>query len=484
VNRTRTLKSASFRFMLLYAALFGVSVFVLCAQIYWSTTQFLKHQIREDVRLELAKLQGIGANGGFAQIAAAIGQRTVVSNGEWDNYYYLLVDRRGHVVAGNLLEARALTPGWHRLPSPRAVSDREDHVIRTETVSLPRGGRLSVGRDSFTAVETAEQLLRSFLGAAIVTGLLALSGGLLMSSGLLRRLDAVNRAAREIIAGNLRRRVALRGSDDEFDQLAVNLNAMLDRIEALMEGLHQVSSDIAHDLRTPLARLHQGLEATQRTAATPADYEPAIARALAEADTLLRTFSALLGIARIESGADTGTMADVDLSELGLTMLETYGPVAEDRGQTLGGRVADGLHIRGDRALLVQMLANLIENALKHGPAGTRVELVLERIDRRARLSVVDNGPGIPKAERNKVFQRFYRLDSSRSTPGNGLGLSLVAAVAARHDARVGLSDAGPGLRVSMEFPLVAPLPADVAPAPAPSVDRIPSAPPGARAMT
>jgi signal transduction histidine kinase len=443
--------------MLLYAALFGVSVFVLCLQISWSTTRFLKQQIKDDVRMEMAKLQDVGANGGVAALAAAIAQRTSTSDGQWDNYYYLLVDRQGRVVTGNLLGARAFSPGWHRLPSPRPVSDHEDHVIRTKTVLLSQGGRLSVGRDSFAAVETAEQLRRSFVGAVIATVVLAVSGGLLMSNGLLRRLDTVNRTAREIIAGNLRRRVVLRGSGDEFDQLAANLNAMLDRIETLMEAMRQVSSDVAHDLRTPLARLHQGLEAARRGASTPADYEAAIARALAEADTLLRTFSALLGIARIESGAGAGTVTNVDLSELALAMLETYGPVAEDRGQRLDGRIADGLHIRGDRALLVQMLANLIENALKHGPAGTRIQLVLARHDHQARLSLTDNGPGIPEAEREKVFRRFYRLDRSRSTPGNGLGLSLVAAVAGMHEARVTLADAGPGLSVSMEFALSAP---------------------------
>lgn len=453
MNRIDLLRSAGFRYFLLYAGLFGGSVVVLCCLIFWTTTRFLSRQFDTSIRMEAATLRDVAEAGGRAALLTAVAGRLAAASGRWNDVYYLVADDAGRVIMGNLAAGPAPRPGRTERPTPLPVEDADDHIIRIQTIALPGGLRLSVGRDSYVIGETREILLRAFAGAGVVTVLLSALGGLLMSRALLGRLDVINRTCREIVAGGLLHRAPLRGSGDEFDQLAINLNVMLDRIETLMDGLRQVSNDIAHDLRSPLARMRQGLEAARRGASGTADYEAAIDRALGEADGLLHTFESLLRIAQIEAGACVGAVAELDLSELVLAVVETYGPVAEDRGQRLRGEVAPGLTMWADKALMTQMLVNLVENALKHGPAGIDVALTLERHDGGARLVVADGGPGIPPAERAKVFRRFYRLDRSRTTPGNGLGFSLVAAVAGMHGAQVELGDAGPGLRVTLTFP-------------------------------
>jgi len=252
--------------------------------------------------------------------------------------------------------------------------------------------------------------------------------------------------------GNLSRRIALRGSGDEFDRLSTNLNEMLDRMQMLMDGLRQVSNDIAHDLRTPLTRLRQHLEGAHLRARTVAEYQLVVDKAIAETDEILGTFGALLRIAQIEAGTRRAAFTAVDLSGVLQTIVETYAAVAEDHEHDLASRIADGITVRGDRQLLTQMIANIVENALRHTPAGTRIELELAAASGPI-CTIRDNGPGIPEPERQRVFRRFYRLDSSRATPGSGLGLSLVAAIAELHRIAVEVGDNQPGLRVTLRFP-------------------------------
>jgi signal transduction histidine kinase len=280
---------------------------------------------------------------------------------------------------------------------------------------------------------------------------LAVIGALLTSGAFLRRLEGFNRTANRIIDGALEERVPLRGTGDEFDRLASNLNAMLDRVQALVESMRQVSNDVAHDLRTPLAHLRQGLETVRRSEGDREQYREAIDRALAECDQILTTFGALLRIAQIEAGTRRAGFTEVDLSSIFETIAETYAPVAEDHGKVLVAEIAPGIRTRGDPDLLTQMLANLVENAIRHTQTGSTVRLSLEEDDKPIG-TVVDDGPGIPEEARKRVFDRFYRLESSRATPGNGLGLSLVAAVAQLHELEVELGDAQPGLHVSLRF--------------------------------
>jgi signal transduction histidine kinase len=283
-----------------------------------------------------------------------------------------------------------------------------------------------------------------------------------MSTGVLRRVEAINRASERIMAGELDRRLPMTtggrsGRGDEFDRLAANLNVMLDRIEVLVQGLRQVSTDIAHDLRTPLGRLRRTLEAARENALVHpgSAVAPVIDQAIEEADALLNTFGALLRIAQIEVGTFRRGFGPVELSAILEDVLEVYAPTAEEKNQTLTRQIPAGVAVPGARALVTQMLANLVENAIQHSPLGAHIEVTLRAAGNREglQLTISDDGPGIPEAERDKVFRRFYRLDASRSTPGNGLGLALVAAVADLHRAKIRLSDNSPhGLRVALTF--------------------------------
>ena len=321
---------------------------------------------------------------------------------------------------------------------------------------LPGGGLLVVGADTHPREELLEWIVTAFSWAAGTAIAVALAGGLALGLGMSRRVEAVNFAAARIIDGDLGERIAIRGTGDEFDRLAAQLNRMLDRIQDLMEGLRQVSNDIAHDLRTPLARLRQHLERARDRSGTVCDYEVAVDRAIEETDAILATFGALLRIAQIEAGTRSQGFQTVDLSELGARIHEAYGAVAEDQGRRFDAHIEPGVTVRGDPELLTQMLANLVENALTHSPGGTPISLAISACGESALIIVADRGPGIAEAERTRVLQRFVRLDRSRSTPGNGLGLSLVAAVAELHGIILRLEDDRPGLRVELDMPLLA----------------------------
>ena len=288
------------------------------------------------------------------------------------------------------------------------------------------------------------------LGAVLV---LAAGGGAVVGAAALRRVDGVNQVVAHITGGDLARRIPLRGTRDEFDVLSRYLNQMLDRIQALMEGMRQVTNDIAHDLRTPLGRLRQQLEATRHEATTIGDYRRRVEQAIEETDRILETFGALLRIAQIEAGARRARFVPLDLRETMEAVVDAYRPVAEEADHALLAMLQEGVQVQGDRELLMQLFANLIENSLQHTPCGTRIEVNLSRENGQPIASVRDYGPGIPDEARPKVLQRFFRLEASRSTPGSGLGLSLVAAIAELHGIEMQLRDARPGLAVRLLFP-------------------------------
>jgi signal transduction histidine kinase len=290
--------------------------------------------------------------------------------------------------------------------------------------------------------------------------LLAVLGGTYLGGSFLRRIDTISRTSRAIMEGDLSARIPARGTNDEIDQLVANLNAMLDRIQQLMDGLRQVSSDIAHDLRTPLGHLRHRLEDARDHARTTEEYEAATQAAIADADALLETFSALLRIAQIEAGAQRSAFAQVDLSAVFRSVGETYLAVAEDSHRKLELQIDDGVRLTGDRQMLTQMVVNLVENALNHTPENTTVWLKLHKAARGFEAEVADDGPGIPESERDKVFDRFYRLDRSRTTAGSGLGLALVRAIARLHGLSIRLEDRAPGLAVRLSDIKASPAPA------------------------
>jgi signal transduction histidine kinase len=454
VHLSRLLRAAPFRLALIYAGLFSLSVLALGAILYFSTTQMVENQLRTTVTAELQALQSGLDREGPAELARAISSRIADPA---RGFAYLLQDPAGRRLAGDL-QPMAPGEGWRRLaPEPDESEDEEDDDDREWFlglgVVLPQGYFLLVAHDAEQLQELEELLLRSFGWTLAVAVPLALGGGVFMSLITLRRIEAINRVSDEIRQGDLSRRVPHAGTDDEFDRLAANINAMLDAIEHLTEGLRQVSTDIAHDLRTPLSRLRQALETARSRAQSPADLAATVDGAVVQTDTILETFGALLRIAQIEAGTRRAGFAEVDLSALFRSLVEVYEPVAEDAGHRLEGHIEDGLWFRGDPELLTQMLANLIENTIRHTPAGTRIEVTLQRQNARALAIVADDGPGIPEPARERVFRRFFRLEASRSTPGSGLGLSLVAAIASLHGVPIELADNAPGLRVMLRFP-------------------------------
>src|SRR5208282_649951 len=282
---------------------------------------------------------------------------------------------------------------------------------------------------------------------------LGIAGGVIMTRNMLRRVEAVAKTTEQIIRGDFAQRVPLSGSGDEFDQLGSNLNVMLDQIERLMAGMRQVTDNIAHDLRTPLSRLRARLEVTLLEKPDTGRYAQALRETISEADQLLGTFNALLSIAEAEAGSRRDAATVVDLSEIARAVAELYEPVAEEKGLVLSFDAPQPVNVRGDRHLLSQAIANLLDNALKYTPAGT-VALKVGRADQTARVEVADSGPGIPADRREAVFDRFVRLEGSRSTPGNGLGLSLVRAVARLHGADAWLEDNNPGLKAVLTLPM------------------------------
>jgi signal transduction histidine kinase len=447
--------STAFRTGLAYAALFGLSAVVLFGIMYWQTAGDMERQLRDVTHADMRALTAVFDDGGLPGLRRAIEERVAGTHGRAG--WYLLLDARGNRLAGNLpaLTARS---GWREVHLPETGTESGEHehgegrTVLGEGRRLEAGGFLFVGQDADQLAETRELWTYALLWGIGATLLLAAAGGALMGAAALRRVEAINRVTGAIVQGDLDRRIPRRGSNDEFDVLATHLNEMLARIQQLMEGMRQVSSDIAHDLRTPLGRLRQTLEKTRREATTVAQYQAAVDHAIGQTDQILETFAALLRIAQIESGSRRARFTDVDLSAALETVVDAYAPVAEDSGHTLQASIPPDIHVQGDRELLVQAVANLVENALRHTQATSRIEVALEALPDAVVLTVADNGPGIPEDLLGKVTQRFYRLEASRSTPGSGLGLSLVAAVAALHHVPLQLSDNRPGLRATLRF--------------------------------
>lgn len=447
----RLLRTASFRLSALYAVLFGGSVLLLGAVAFWGTRSILEQQVTRRIEAEMTRLEQEFRSSTLDQVVATIQQRTRAKA----NLDYFLADPAGKRLAGDLpLVSDRL--GWVEVDTGQNANGEqrgENERVRTLVRPLDGGFRLGVGED----LEQVGQMEDTFLGAlasALGTVLvLGVGGGLLLSAGFLRRVDAITRTADAIIAGDLTRRIERTGSGDDFDRLSATLNTMLDRIGALLENLRQVSNDIAHDLRTPLSRLRQGLEEAKDQHLSAADYRSVVERAVKEADVLLETFSALLRIAQIEAGTRRSAFRAVDVSDVIRTVAEAYTPTAEENGRTLRAEIAAGLQVNGDRELLSQLFANLVENALHHTPPGTPITLRLSRRSGLAEVEVADTGSGIPEGERVKVFRRFYRLERSRTTAGNGLGLSTVAAIVELHHAAIELRDNEPGLCAAIRFP-------------------------------
>ncbi|RWC37988.1 MAG: HAMP domain-containing histidine kinase [Mesorhizobium sp.] len=448
---SRLLRSTPFRLALTFAFLFVLAFVLSGAIVYRMMSADLAERLDDTIKETYAVVAATYADKDLKELVETVGSHSMRSVKK--QQLFSLTDAAGNRLAGNFTAAG--------LPDGFSMFD-------TEMPGVPPGAEYraysgSIGGNALTvafSLSETEELERIVLmsfgwGTLIVTGL-AVAGGALLASHVQRRLDGIAATMVDVSHGRLDTRIPLTGKGDDIDIVSTQVNAALDRLSALVEGMKQVSANIAHDLKTPLNRLQMILDSASERNLSGQKIAAELAEAHAESLQINWTFDALLRIAQIEAGARKARFTDVDLGEVLQTIAEIYADVAEDDGKSLSlaqlPETTDCIH--GDRELLTQMFANLVENALRHCPPGTTIKLSVTRQGERVVASVADNGPGIPAEEREKVFQRLYRLDHSRSTPGSGLGLSLVRAIADLHGASITLDDCRPGLAVVVGFPL------------------------------
>lgn len=453
------LRTSTFQLALLYMVVFATSVFLLLAFIYWRTAGFMTAQTDETIEAEIAGLaeqyRGRGVNGLISIIRERVARDPNAKS------LYLLTTDDYLRLAGNLnawpVEAQS-QGSWINFTLDESLGwSGPPRMARARIFEVQGGLRLLVGRD-VDELNTLKKLIETAINWGMgITLALALLGGFMMSRSTTRRIEVINNTSRKIMNGHLSQRIPTRGTHDDFDQLADNLNQMLDRIVYLMEGIRHVSDSIAHDLRTPLTRLRNQLETTLMLVDNDEAREQA-GRAVAEADQLLATFNALLRIARLETRGNSADMKRVSLGLLVSDACELYEALAEDKYQAFIQDLDEQVVVEGDRDLLFQMVSNLIDNAIKYTPERGEIKVRVFGNNGLAIFEVADSGIGVPDSEKDHVFQRFYRVAKSRSLPGNGLGLSLVSAVAEIHQARIELSDHHPGaeypgLSVQVQLP-------------------------------
>ena len=438
-------------------ALFWASTAILLGFIRYSTIRMMDRETRERIDVDYRVLTQTYRHAGIQGLRRIVEERS--GDRAVAGALYLLVDTYSRPLAGNLAfwpDDSGVEEGWIRLAIQMpGASGYLYHQATARIARLPNHHRLLVGRDIQDRLVFQELITRSLLLSVVIVGVLSLIGGVIISQRMLRRVDELARTANTIIQGDLGTRLPVQGIGDEFDRVAQNVNRMLDQIERLTSGMRTVIDSVAHDLRGPLTRIRGHIELALAGPADAGAYRQALDTALAESERLHRTVDALLHIAQAESGTLGMEMEPIDLAAVARDVLDLYQPFAEDKALRIQDDIAQmsGSHwIRGNRQLLAQGLANLIDNAIKYTSEGGRIGLRVWISGGATRLEVWDTGPGIPEADRARVLERFVRLDGSRTTPGSGLGLSLVAAVAKLHGASLTLGDNAPGLCVVLAF--------------------------------
>jgi signal transduction histidine kinase len=452
-------RTTAFKLSLGYLVAFAIGASVVMTWVSWNVGRLIDEQIGATIEAEINGLSEQYAQGGIRRLVDVVERRVRQPGAS----LYLVMNFQGQAITGNikgLPPEVLLLPGMRETTYERVGEAEIDRRALARIFLLPGGFRLLVGRD----LEDRESL-RNVMGGALLTSLFWLVvigalGGLFVARRVLRRVEAISDSARTIMQGDLAQRLPLAGANDELDRLAGNLNEMLERIQELMAGVREVSDNIAHDLKTPLTRLRNRAEEALRSASDPKDYRIALEKMLEESEQLILIFNALLTIARLEAGGERGEHVAFDLATCVRDVAELYEPVADEAGIDLVVETSGESIVRGSRELVGQALANLIDNALKYAaPASGRrgaIYVHVQRVGDKVEASVADNGPGIPAADRERVLGRFVRLEGSRSRPGSGLGLSLVAAVASLHNGVVRIEDNEPGLCVVLVFPAAA----------------------------
>ena len=454
-------RTTAFKLSLAYLLVFTLFAFFTLGYVAWNARRVLDDQIVSTIDAEIGGLSEQYRIGGIRRLVAVVERRAQQPGAS----LYLVTTGAGERVVGNVgpLPPGVLDqPGQREIPYSRSDdAEAGPSLAIARVLVLPGGFRLLVGRDVEERARLRDIIRRAFGWSLLLVGVLGCLGAWFVTRRVLARVDAMTATTQTIMAGNLDGRLAIAGTGDELDRLAQNLNAMLDRIGELMAGMKEVSDNIAHDLKTPLTRLRNTADEALRTAKRPQELRAALEANIEESDNLIRIFNALLMIARLEAGNARETMGDFDVAEVARGVTELYEAVAEETGVALQARVEDTLPVHGNRELVGQAVANLVDNALKYGapqPGGGTAEVTVgaAKDADHITITVADHGPGIPEAERGRVVERFVRLESARSRPGFGLGLSLAAAVARLHGGALRLEDNGPGLRAVLSLPMSA----------------------------
>ncbi|WP_428374777.1 sensor histidine kinase [Lichenicoccus sp.] len=468
----RTVRSASLRLAIVYAALFAISATLFLSFIWWATIGLLERQVEAAINADAQALSERWQEGGLPTLALTIQDR--LEQNVDDDAIYLMVDGSGLRVAGNLRAwPRDVTrvDAWYQLPIARAGTRG---LAEVHAFALPGNYRLLVGRDVRARVILKRLLTDTLLWALVMVAALGTTGGFLLRGLFRRMVRDIARTTAAISQGDLSRRVPLSGSGDEFDRVAETINAMLDRIGRLMDGVKQVSNAIAHDLRTPITRARSRLEDAALHASTTEELRHAVERAVVDLDGITTVFEALLRISEIEAGSRRSAFARIDLAPLLSDLAELYGALAEDAQLALSLSVPAPLMLWGDRLLIQQAVANLLDNAVKFSRPGGTVRLQAGIDAEQVHIAVADQGIGMAQTDRARAPDRFFRAEAARSTPGSGLGLSLVQAVAHLHGGTLLLEDAAPGLRAILALPT---MPRDTQPRlAAPHADRVTAA--------
>jgi signal transduction histidine kinase len=466
---TRIIKSDVFRLAAVFAFLFLALTGILIGTVLFIVEGTQRSALNSANDGDIATVANGFLDEGVPEAVEVVRQRLGASHrgrALHPDVYMVIENDSGEKLAGNL---PALPPkmGVFTLNLPKTADSRQSAetaarvgspLILGRGTEVTKGVYLFVGRDTMLLQTTRDRILHAFMWVVLGAVVISVAGGLFLGFRFMRRVDAIAETCQAIIAGRLDERIPLMGREDEWDRLAGAINEMLDRISALLENLHQVSSDVAHDLRTPLTRMRNRLEEARSKSSSVPEYSAAVAAAIDDMDQLLAMFSALLRISQVEAGTRQSSFSVVSLSQILENIYQIYLPVAEDYGHVLTPELQPGICIQGDAELLTQMFSNLLENAIRHTPRDTQIRIRLERGGKEVVAAVTDDGPGIDQGEHQKVLRRFYRVSTSRQSAGHGLGLALVAAIAQLHHAKLTLSSANPGLVVTTAFPAKGPI--------------------------
>jgi signal transduction histidine kinase len=452
---TKLFKSSTFRLALIYMALFSLSVLLLLSFIYWSTVGYMVRQTEATIEAEITGLAERYDLSGLPGLSKVINDR--LSRQRTRSSLYLLTDSQFKPIIGNLKKWPQVQPseeGWMSFDidsGPSVGSGKHQSLARV--FSLRGDFHLLVGRDIHDLEEIQALIQEALFWGLLITVVLALVGGITISRTMMRKIEVVNATCHQIMAGDLARRIPRTGGDDDFDRLVDTLNQMLEQIEKLMQGVKQVTNNIAHDLRTPLTHLRRRLDMLRENCNSTEQNNELLDQAIGEADRLLTTFKALLRISEVESGSRRASFKEVDMTALLRDLMELYVPLSEEKEQIITTEITPSKPISGDRDLLFQAFSNVLDNAIKYTPSSGSIRLIMRDRPDQLNISVCDTGPGIPLTSREKVFERFFRLEKSRSSPGNGLGLSLVEAIISLHHGQVELADNQPGLKLTISLP-------------------------------